>query len=200
MEVSPQLQSRLDQIAKLPQSARAAIIFGIAALVVTGYFFGLYAGMSERLEGLRANELELQRKLSEVRSVAANLAAFEEEIANLELKLSKVLRQLPNEKELEVLLTDISNLGKKSGIEIKSFTRLEEVPHDFYAEVPISIEIEGEYHNIGRFFDLMSDLPRIVNMGSMNVKVSKESIDSTRLKVTGTLTTFRFVGDDEKKA
>ena len=63
-----------------------------------------------------------------------------------------------------------------------------------------SIEIEGEYHNIGRFFDLMSDLPRIVNMGSMVMKVSKESMDSTRLRVTGTLTTFRFVGDNEKKA
>ena len=200
MEVSPQLQARLDQIAKLPQSARAAIIFGIAALVVVAYYFGVYAAMSERLDGLHANELELQRKLSEVRSVAANIGAFEEEIANLELKLSKVLRQLPNEKELEVLLTDISNLGKKSGVEIKSFKRLEEVPHDFYAEVPINIEIEGEYHNIGRFFDLMSDLPRIVNMGSMTVKVSKESLESTRVKVTGTLTTFRFVGDNEKKA
>ena len=201
MEVSPQLQARLDQVAKLPQSARAAIIFGIAALVVAGYYFMIYAGMSEQLEGLRANELELQRKLSEVRSVAANLAAFEEEIANLELKLSKVLRQLPNEKELEVLLTDISNLGKKSGLEIKAFKRLEEVPHDFYAEVPIAIEINGEYHNIARFFDLMSDLPRIVNMGSMVLKVSKESQDTTRLSVVGTLTTFRFVGgDDDKKA
>lgn len=200
MDVSPQLQARLDQIAKLPQSARAAIIFAIAAMVVAAYYFGVYAGMAEKLDGLRANELELQRKLSEVRSVAANLPAFEEEIANLELKLSKVLRQLPNEKELEILLTDISNLGKKSGIEIKAFKRLEEVPHDFYAEVPIAIEIEGEYHNIGRFFDLMSDLPRIVNMGSMTVKVAKESQESTRLRVTGTLTTFRFVGDDEKKA
>jgi type IV pilus assembly protein PilO len=200
MEVSPQVQARIDQIAKLPQSARAAIIFGIAALVVAAYYFTVYSGMSEKLSGLRANELELQRKLSEVRSVAANLAAFEEEIANLELKLSKVLRQLPNEKELEVLLTDISNLGKKSGIEIKSFKRLEEIPHDFYAEVPISIEIEGGYHNVGRFFDLMSDLPRIVNMGSMSVRVSRESMDSTAVRVSGTLTTFRFVGDDEKKA
>jgi type IV pilus assembly protein PilO len=199
MEVSPQLQARLDQIAKLPQSARAAIIFGIAALVVVGYYFGIYAAKAEQLEGLRSNELELQRKLSEVRSVAANLAAFEEEIANLELKLGKVLRQLPNEKELEILLTDISNLGKKSGIEIKAFKRLEEVPHDFYAEVPIAIEIEGGYHNIARFFDMMSDLPRIVNMGSMVLKVSMESMDETRLKVTGTLTTFRFVGDDVDK-
>jgi type IV pilus assembly protein PilO len=200
MEVSPQVQARLDQIAKLPQSARAAIIFGIAALVVAGYYFSIYSGMSEKLAGLRANELELQRKLSEVRSVAANIGAFEEEIANLELKLSKVLRQLPNEKELEVLLTDISNLGKKSGIEIKAFKRLEEIPHDFYAEVPISIEIEGGYHNVGRFFDLMSDLPRIVNMGSMSVRVSRESVEDTKVRVTGTLTTFRFVGDDEKKA
>jgi hypothetical protein len=37
-------------------------------------------------------------------------------------------------------------------------------------------------------------------MGSMVVKVSKESMESTRVRVTGTLTTFRFVGDSEKKA
>ena len=200
MEVSPGLQSRLDQLSKLSRGVRIGILAGIAVLIGAAYYFGYYQAEHEKLVTLRAQELELQRKLSEVRSVAANLAAFEEEIANLELKLSKVLRQLPNEKELEVLLTDISNLGKKSGIEIKSFKRLEEIPHDFYAEVPISIEIEGEYHNIGRFFDLMSDLPRIVNMGAMVMKVSKESMDSTRLRVTGTLTTFRFVGDNEKKA
>ena len=186
--------------AELSRAARMGILFGIAALLAAGYYFGSYSGQADRLTSLRAKELELQRKLSEVRSIAANIAAFEHEITQLEAQLAVALRQLPNEKQLEVLLADISNLGKKSGIEIKSFKRLEEIPHDFYAEVPIAIEIEGEYHNIGRFFDLMSDLPRIVNMGAMIMKVSKESMDSTRLRVTGTLTTFRFVGDNEKKA
>jgi type IV pilus assembly protein PilO len=126
--------------------------------------------------------------------VAANLHEFEEEIARLELKLSKVLRQLPDKKELEVLLTDISNAGKKAGVEIKSFKRLAEVEQGFYAEVPIAIELEGGYHDIARFFDMVAKLPRIVNMGSLKMKVASESLEATRLRVEGTATTYRFVG------
>ena len=116
-----------------------------------------------------------------MRSVAANISAFESEIADLEIKLKTALRQLPNKKELEVLLTDISNLGKTAGVEIKSFKRNDEVVHDFYAEVPIQIELEGEFHDIAQFFDLMSKLPRIVNMGALTIKVASENEEATVL-------------------
>jgi type IV pilus assembly protein PilO len=197
MEMNASLQARLDQLAKLPAAARGGILAALALLVAGAYFGLLYRDASHKLDRLHAQELELQRKLSEVRSIAANIAAFEEEIANLELKLQKVLRQLPNDKEIEVLLTDVSNLGKTAGIEIKSFKRREEVVHDFYAEVPLDIEIEGQYHNIATFFDMLANLPRIVNVGSLDIKVGKDTMDSTILKVTGTATTFRFVGKGE---
>ena len=70
-----------------------------------------------------------------------------------------------------MLLTDISNLGKTAGIEIKSFKREDERIHDFYAEVPIAVAFEGRYHDIARFFDLVAKLPRIVNMGSIQMSV-----------------------------
>jgi type IV pilus assembly protein PilO len=130
-----------------------------------------------------------------VRSVASNLPAFEQEIGELELKLADALRQLPDRKQLEVLLTDISNLGKTVGIEIKSFRRQDEVLHDFYAEVPISIELEGRFHDLARFFDMVAKLPRIVNMGALSVRVSSEDFDATRLRVSGTATTFRFISE-----
>ncbi len=198
MELSPEIQDKLDQIAKLPSGVRVGIIVAIAVLIGVGYYVGVYQDASHQLKGLHTQELELQRKLSEVRSIAANIDEFGEEIADLELQLSKVLRQLPDEKEIEVLLTDISNLGKTAGIEIRSFQRRDEIEHGFYAEVPISIEIEGRYHDIARFFDLLSRLPRIVNMGSLNVKVASENFEATRLKVKGTATTFRFLGKANK--
>ena len=197
MDVNPTIQARLDQIAKLSNPVRAAIAASIAVLLGTGYFMLMYQDASDKLEKLHVKELELQRKLSEVRSIAANIDEFEEEIKVLELKLQKVLRQLPNDKEIEVLLTDISNLGKTAGIEIKSFQRREEVVHGFYAEVPIDLVIEGEYHDLARFFDMLAGLPRIVNMGSLSVKVTSESMEATVLKVSGTATTFRFVGKGE---
>src|SRR5688572_623689 len=193
MEVSPGLQTKLEQIAKLSRGARVAILAAICAMIGAGYYFMYFEAESERLGTLRAQELELQRKLSEVRSIAANIAAFEAEITQLEAQLAVALRQLPNEKQLEVLLADISNLGKTAGVEIKSFKRENEVIHDFYADVPISVKIEGNYHEIARFFDSVSRLPRIVNMGSLDMKVAKATSAETRLTVTGTATTFRFV-------
>ena len=198
MELNQNVQSRLEQIARLPVAARWGLVLGCGVLVALGYFLVVYRDTSTRLEKMRAQEFELQRRLSEVRSVASNLHEFGEEIARLELKLSKVLRQLPDTKELEVLLTDISNVGKKSGIEIKSFKRKDEIEHGFYAEVPIAIELEGEYHDVARFFDMLAKLPRIVNMGTLQMKVANESLEKTRLRVEGTATTFRFIGKGKK--
>jgi type IV pilus assembly protein PilO len=197
MELSPEIQGRLEQFAKLPRAARVGVLAGLIALLGAGYWFGVYQAKSEELTALRAKELELQRKLTEVRSIAANIAAFEAEIAELEVKLNDALRQLPNEQQLDALLTDISNLGKNAGIEIKSFKREDELVHDFYAEVPISVSFEGRYHDIARFFDMVAKLPRIVNMGSINMSVASQTELETRLKVTGKATAFRFVGNDQ---
>ena len=193
MEVSPGLQSRLDQLSKVSRGARMGILAVIAVLIGAAYYFGYYQGEHEKLMTLRTQELELQRKLSEVRSIAANIGAFEAEITQLEAKLAVALRQLPNQKQLEVLLADISNLGKTAGIKIKSFKRDNEVMHDFYAEVPISVQLSGTFHEIAKFFDSVSRLPRIVNMGALDLKVSSASAVETRLSVSGTATTFRFV-------
>ena len=196
MEISPQVQEKIDQVAKLPKAARFGIIGVIAVAIASGYFFLFYQENAEELKALHAQELELQRKLSEVRSIAANISAFEAEIEDLEIHLKTVLRQLPDNKELEVLLTDISNLGKTAGVEIRAFKRGKELSHDFYAEVPIGLELTGEFHDVARFFELVSKLPRIVNMGSLNIKVVSEDEESTVLSVKGTATTFRFVGKD----
>jgi len=198
MEVNSQVEAKLEQIAKLPAAARGAILAVIALLIGAGYYFMVYEDSQARLQQMQAQEMELQRKLSEVRSIAANIDEFEAEIASLELKLQRVLRQLPNEREIEVVLTDISNLGKTAGIEIKEFTRKAEVAHGFYAEVPIDLLITGEFHEIARFFDLLAGLPRIVNMGSINVTVAHDSMRETVLKVSGTATTFRFIGKGDR--
>ena len=103
------------------------------------------------------------------------------------------LRQLPNEKQLEVLLADISNLGKTAGVEIKSFKRENERSTTSTPRCRSPSKLEGNYHEIARFFDSISRLPRIVNMGAIDMKVATATAAETRLAVTGTATTFRFV-------
>ena len=200
MEVSQEVQKRLDQVAKLPAPARAGIIALIALLIGGFYYFSVYQSTNRQLQALHGQELELQRKLSEVRSIAANIAEFEEEITNLELKLSKVLRQLPNDKELPVLLTDITTLGKNAGLEFKSFIPQAEIKKGFYAEVPISISLTGGFHELARFFDELSHLDRIVNVQDFNIEDVKVRPNAIELAISGVATTFRFVSEAEMKA
>ena len=110
-----------DRIAKLPPRLRMIVIVAVPLLIGGAYFQLGFRPAHQQLQNEVSKQQNLQRKLNEVRSVAANLAAFEEEIKGLEAELKVALRQLPNLKELPGLLTDITNLGKKSGLEFKAF-------------------------------------------------------------------------------
>ena len=193
MDIPEQLQEKLESFARLSKVVRVGMRVSAIALLVGGYYFGIYQQANAELSQLKAKELSLQRRLSEVRSVAANLKAFEKELEALEERFTLALRSLPNEKQMEVLLTDINNLGKTVGVEIKSFKRQPEKLHDFYAEVPLAIELEGNFHDIARFFDRMAKLSRIVNMDEIKMHVASEDADGTVVTVSGTAVTYRFL-------
>ena len=188
-----QVQGQLDKLSKLPRPARMALAPALAVLVLAGYVYFGYMPARADLETARDQQMQLQRKLNEVRAVAGNEEAVKEEIAALERKLTVALRQLPDSKELPVLLTDITSLGKNAGLDFKAFRPRSEVRKAFYAEVPIDIEFVGTYHEIASFFDEVSRLPRIVNIGELDMTINQESTVETVLHVEGKATTFRFV-------
>ena len=190
--------AQIDKLGKVPRAYRMALLPVVAVVVGALYAYVGYMPKAAELEKLRAEQLQLQRRLNEVRAVAENLAKFEEEIVLLERKLKIALRQLPDSKELPVLLTDINTLGKTSGLEIKAFRPKSEVKRDFYAEVPIEVEFVGKFHDIVAFFDQVARLPRIVNVNKLDVKIGEESTLETVLKVEGEAVTFRFLDPSEQ--
>jgi type IV pilus assembly protein PilO len=196
LEFNVDLDQKLEQVGKIPKSIRLAVVAALLVAICAGYWVVSYQPAQEQRVLLVARSQELQRNLNNARSVANNVAAFEAEVAGLERDLDLALKQLPNRKQFEDLLQDISTAGKKVGVTIKSIDRDKEIPRDFYAEVPFEIELEGTYHDLARFFEMVANLPRIVNMGGLTIKVVKETRQNTWLKVTGMATTFRFLSDE----
>ena len=188
-----QLQAGLEKFSRLPKPYRNAAYPLIVALVLGAYGYLFFMPAQAQLEKTRSKQFELQRKLNEVRSVAANMGRFEEEIAELEKRFKVALRQLPDSKELPVLLTDVTSLGKNAGLEFKAFRPQTEIKKDFYAEVPIEVEFTGQYHEIASFFDRVARLPRIVNVSQLAMEIGNESSRETVLEVKGRATTFRFL-------
>ena len=199
MDVKFDLDEKLEQLAKVPKQARLGIVLAIPLAVVVGYYFMSYQAANDRVNQVRSEAQQLQAKLNKVRVVDQNLGEFEQEVAELERELTRALKQLPNRKQFEDLLQDISTAGKKVGVSIKSIERAPEVKRNFYAEVPFKIELEGSFHNLTAFFERVSKLPRIVNIGALEVSVTDENAKRTELRVKGTATTFRFLSPNEKK-
>ncbi|MGB0620971.1 MAG: type 4a pilus biogenesis protein PilO [Myxococcota bacterium] len=196
LDMNVDFDEKLEQLAKVPKAIRLAVVGVLLAGIVGAYWYTSYQPAQGRRAELVAESQALQRTLNNARSVANNLPAFEAEVAELERDLDLALKQLPNRKQFEDLLQDISTAGKKVGVSLKSIDRSKEVDRDFYAEVPFNLELEGTYHDLARFFEMVATLPRIVNVGALNIDVDSESRVSTRLKVSGKATTFRFLSGE----
>jgi len=196
LDINIDFDEKLEQLAKIPKAIRLAVVTAVLASIVAGYWYVSYQPAMETRDGFVVKAQELQRNLNNARTVANNAPGFEAEVAGLQRDLDLALKQLPNRKQFEDLLQDISTAGKKVGVSIKSIDRNKEVKRDFYAEVPFKLEIEGSYHDLARFFEMVATLPRIVNVGALDIKVAKESRAATRLKVSGKATTFRFLNDE----
>ncbi len=117
---------------------------------------------------------------------------FEEELRLAELKFKETSALLPKEKEIPQLLKDISALGRTAGLDFNTFKPLPDVPKDFYAEIPVSINVRGPYHNMGFFFDQVSKLERIVSVTNIKMSSPQKEGSEMLLKSDCTLLTYRF--------
>lgn len=183
----------LQQIERLPFGARLGLLAGVFVLVIGMYWMGIYDGQRQTLEAQRTQLTKLQSEIAESRAVASNLNSFREQREILRKEFEGALQRLPNDTELPGLLTDISGLGKKSGLEIRVFDPGKKVNRGFYAEVPIALEFYGSYHELATFFDRLSRLSRIVNITQLDMKLESKSGDRPKLQIKGVATTFQFL-------
>ena len=202
MAISDQidLTPLLTRLERIPAPQRfvmlGVIAFGVAAL----YWFLFYGAKQTELEVLDRKLTKLEADVVKSRAVAANFKTFMKELEDLKVRLNIAVQRLPDSTELPGLLTDVTSLGKKTGLELRSFRPKKEVKWGFYAEVPIDIELQGTYHNVGIFFDKIAHLPRIVRISKVSMSVIDDTKDPPVLKVKGVAQTFRFVEQSETGA
>lgn len=172
------------------------IKLGIAAVVallpLVVFFFAFYQPKNDTINSLASQKSTLEKELSDVKAKAADLAKFQKELEEAKLVFEATSILLPKDKEIPKLLKDISSLGRSAGLDFLTFKPLADIPKDFYAEIPVTINVRGPYHNMGYFFDQVSKLERIVSV--TNVKMSSPKREGAEMFLTSdcTLVTYRF--------
>ena len=186
----------LETIVKMPTSKKILVLGILVALMVGLYIYLIYWPNQELLKKKKVEMAALEGQVRELRIVAANMKRFQAEAAKLREELKVAVTQLPTSKEIPSLLSNISKLGKDSGLEFLLFKPAGEVSKDFYAEIPVEIRVRGAYNNVALFFDKVGKLPRIVNISEVGMDNAKEAFGRWEINTSCTATTFKFVERD----
>lgn len=168
----------------------AVIILLLLPLVL--FYFLFYQPNAKKISSLTQQKATLNQQIAELRIKESNLPRFQRELAETEKIFNEAAVLLPKEKEIPQLLKDISALGQGVGLDFLVFKPLPDVPRDFYAEIPISINVRGPYHNMGSFFDQVSKLARIVTVSNIKMTSPTKEKGEMLLNSDCTLVTYRF--------
>jgi len=154
----------LKKIGTAPLPVKIAIVISLCiALVVAGYFLDTTTQIAKLDEAIAEEQL-LRTVFSSKQAKAANLEAYKQQLEEMRTSFGTLLRQLPNETEIETLLTDISQTGISAGLEIDYFKPVGLRPKEFYSEYPIKLKVTGRYHEFAEFISGVAALPRIVTV------------------------------------
>ena len=193
-----------NDIGSAPSSVRYVILgFLLAIILAIGYFL-LVKDKVQQLEMVQNLENSLRAEFEQKQAKAANLEAYEAQLAEMQELLETMFRQLPSKTEMDKLLVDVSQTALGSGIDVQLFQPNAEAFHDFYAERPISVRMLGDYHQFGEFVSGVASLPRVVILTMHDIALRPATARDVgaadgdgRLILEGTVKTYRYIDEDE---
>ncbi len=190
------IEPLIKQIGELTKIQRIIICCVSVALIVGGFVYFLYMPKYEDINKLNKEIAGQEEKLKETKKSAAQYAKFQKKLEAAQAKFNVVAKALPLTDEVPALLTGISQVGKDSGLTFLLFKPEPEKKKEFYAELPVTMNLSGSYHDLGVFFDQLAGLSRIVNVKKFDMKIGKGSA----LNIACTAETYKFVEPQPKKA
>ncbi|MBI4627573.1 MAG: type 4a pilus biogenesis protein PilO [Candidatus Rokubacteria bacterium] len=188
------LPAIFDPIVNAPKPQKAvAGAFGLAVIGAAAYFL-LLSPLEGRVSALRAQSASIDRELAQSRAMVADLARFRREAAELEGQLAALKDRLPGEREMPTFYRTLSDAGIQAGLAISLFQPRVASVRDYYSEIPISVNAEGTYHQLGEFFERLAKLPRVVNVNDLRLSGLRAGRSPMRAELTLMTYQYRPVG------
>jgi len=174
----------------LPKILMLGIMFLL--ILAAGAYFD-WKDQYDTLEVAKREELKLREQYAQKKVKAINFELYVQQLKEVEQSFGALVKQLPNRAEIDALLTDINQAGLGRGLQFELFRpAAQERMADFYAELPISIRITGNYHDMGAFASDVAQLPRIVTLNDLAI-----ANNGGTLTLEVVAKTFRYLDEEE---
>jgi type IV pilus assembly protein PilO len=179
-------------LTRLPLAAQLGVAVLVAALICGGFYWFYYSDALEQQKQKEKQLADLQTQIRALEATANRLPEFQREVQALEARLETLKRILPPEKEMPDLMRRVQYLAAQSSLAIRKFNPAPVAQREFYLEVPVNIDIDGTYHNLGAFFDRISRMSRLVNVGNVKIKAQSSQAINNTISVQAVATTYVY--------
>lgn len=158
-----------ENVAIWPFEIKTVVALVLAVIVGILSYHLIISAKLPVLDQAELRELELKQQFEAKYRIAVNLEAYEEQLARIEEDFSSMLKSLPTSNETPGLLDDITYVGTSAGLTFRLLNWQNEIPKEFYTELPIELEVKGNYHEFGQFVSSIAALPRIVTLHDFEI-------------------------------
>jgi type IV pilus assembly protein PilO len=177
-----------------PWPVKAGTFLLIFIAIQVGAFFAVWQGQREQIEKGQQDVAKQKETFLEKKRLAVNLEAYKQQRAEIEQSFGALLKQLPNKSEMDALLIDINQAGLGRGLAFELFKPSEKENFtEFYAELPVSIKVTGNYHDLGAFASDVAKMPRIVLLTDLKLDPPKDGV----LSMEAVAKTYRYLDEEE---
>lgn len=194
------MAARDSSLARLPILAKLGIGAGLVVLVAIAYFVVFYGDLASSIKAAQGKERQLREQLGDARKAEFAYQKDLAELADRQQRARELEKILPRNTEYPSFLSSLQSVANVSGVQLNAWTPQAETPEQYYARVPMKLELTGRFHQVAKFFYGVGQLDRIINME--NISITDPSTlegDEIAVKVDCLATAFRMIDDTGAK-
>ncbi|WP_371193599.1 type 4a pilus biogenesis protein PilO [Glaciecola sp. SC05] len=158
-----------EQVAIWPKEVKMLVAVVCSIIIGAICYYAIISSKLPQIEAVKKQEQEYRGEFEAKFRIAVNLEAYKDQLARIEDDFSSMLKSLPTSNETPGLLDDVTFVGTDAGLSFKLLNWQQEIPKEFYTELPIQIEVVGGYHEFGQFTSNVANLPRIVTLHDFEI-------------------------------
>ena len=200
-KISTAFDSFLEKkVVPLDKKLIVAIFVLVVVLPVVAFYFLHYTAKTKEIKGLENQAAKLRTEIATAKARAAKLDEHLAEMEEMKRLFAEASVLLPQKQDIPSLLTNVSALGTNAGLIMNTFNPGGERKKEFYAEIPVSLRVNGPYHNEGSFLYEVSKLDRIISATNISLGSPSEKGGELILGANISLITYRFLEESEMEA
>lgn len=184
-------------LAKMPKPARVAVSIGLLLLGALAYYVVFYSDVSGAIERTKLARTGLQRELDEAKKAESSYQKDLEELAKRRERERELNKVLPETTEYPAFLSAVQSVANMSGVDLTAWTPEPEIREEYYARVPMTIELKGRFHQIAKFFYGVGQNDRIMNIENISLSKPRVVDQDIYLEVRGLVTAFRALSAED---